>query len=123
MSGRHDPRIPALRLTSDGDLRRIDLEAGPGGDHLRAMYDQIGCDLVECVGLRDGLDMWVDEEGKLKDSWNLNLAATAVLQRHGVPDLVAGTALLTGGADEEGNTLGISDEAADEVRRLLGGGG
>ena len=122
MSGRHDLRIPALRLTSDGDLRRVELEAGPDGDHLRSMYDQIGCDLVECVGLRDDLDMWVDEEGKLKDSWNLNLAATAVLQRHGVPDLVAGTASLTGGADDEGNTRGISDETAAEIRCLLGGG-
>lgn len=114
--------IRALRLTTDGSIRSVRLEANEEGIHLDAMYREIGCDLVECVGLRDDLDLWVDEEGKLKDGWEPNLPATAILYRHGRRDLVAGTALLTGGADRDGNTLGISDETAAEVRRLLGGG-
>lgn len=113
--------INALRLTPDGDLCRVELEAGSDGDHLQSMYREIGCSLVECVGLRDDLDLWVDEEGKLKDGWEPNLPAIGLLHHHGRRDLVAGTALLTGGADEEGNTLGISDETAAEVQRLLGG--
>ncbi|MDR3080220.1 MAG: DUF3846 domain-containing protein [Streptomyces sp.] len=115
-------KIPAIRLTPDGALAEVELEASASGDHLHSMYREIGCDLVECVGLREDLDLWIDEEGKLKDGWEVNLAATALLQRHGIHDLVAATALLTGGADEDGNTLGISDQTAGEVRRLLGGG-
>lgn len=116
-------RIRALRLTPDGRIRRVALETGGDGDHLDAMYREIGCDLVECVGLRHDLDLWVDEEGKLNDAWELNLAATALLHRHGLRDVVAGTALLTGGVDEDGNTLGITDQAAADIERLLGDGG
>jgi hypothetical protein len=118
-----DRSIKALRVRADGSLQRVDLEAGAEGDHLQSMYREIGCNLVDCVGLRADLDLWLDDEGKLKDNWEVNLAASALLQRHGIPDLVAGTALLTGGADEEGYTLGISDETASDVERLLGKGG
>ena len=115
--------IKALRLSPDGDIRRIELEASPAGDHLHAMYRAIGCDLVDCVGLGDDLDLWVDDEGKLKAEWEINLPASVLMQRSGVPDVVAGTGLLTGGADDEGNTLGISDTTADDVERFLRGGG
>ncbi|MGH7922783.1 MAG: DUF3846 domain-containing protein [Candidatus Dormibacteraceae bacterium] len=114
--------IKALRLTPDGGLGRVELEPGPDGSHLNAMYGEIGCDLVDCVGLRGDLDLWLDDEGKLNQDWVVNPGASALLQSCGIPDLVAGTALLTGGADEEGNTLGISDETAAQVERLLRGG-
>lgn len=51
--------IKALRLTPDGDLRRVELEAGRDGSHLQSMYREIGCDVVECIGLGDDLDLWV----------------------------------------------------------------
>ncbi|MGH7919632.1 MAG: DUF3846 domain-containing protein, partial [Candidatus Dormibacteraceae bacterium] len=73
--------------------------------------------------LRGDLDLWLDDEGKLNQDWVVNPGATALLQSCGISDLVAGTALLTGGTDEEGNTLGISEGTAAQVERLLRGGG
>lgn len=30
---------------------------------LDAMYEAIGCELVDCVTIGDGIDLWVDDEG------------------------------------------------------------
>ncbi len=115
--------IKALRIGVDGDVRQVALQSDGHMGHLHAMYREIDCRTVECIGLTEDLDLWVDEEGKLKSEWEVNLGATALLRRRGIPDLVAGNALLTGGADDEGNTLGISEGAAADVERFLGGGG
>lgn len=56
-----------------------------------------------------GTDAWVNEEGKLCEL-DLNPIAT-ILTRDQLfdGDYVAGPFVLTGGADDEGNTLGMTD--------------
>lgn len=119
--------IRALRLDADGNLTPTSLEEDARGTHLEALYQNIGCDLVECVSLRDDLDMWVDEEGKLKGA-PLNLGATKAMLAAGRLDFsagtggfpgIAGTAVFTGGPDADGNTTDIEASAAACVEETL----
>jgi hypothetical protein len=47
---------------------------------LKAMYPIVGngCHTIEHVGLKKGVDMWVDEEGLLKDGNVINRIATGM---------------------------------------------
>jgi hypothetical protein len=72
----------------------------------------------ECIGLdQTGLSMWLNDEGKLNGmDWNPRgqLAWDAA---YGVAsDFIFGPVVFTGGADSEGNTLGLTDEQLDGLR-------
>ena len=43
---------------------------------IQVMYDLIGCDMVEHLGLVKGVHLWVDEEGRLKNGAIVNEKAT-----------------------------------------------
>lgn len=45
---------------------------------LKDMYATIGCQMIEHVGLKKGVDMWVDEEGLLISNPIMNHKATAL---------------------------------------------
>lgn len=66
---------------------------------------------VQCVPLASlGVDLWCDEEGRMKNITHEN--------RY-VPDLrhfVFGTFFLTGGADAEGETLGLTEGQVERMR-------
>jgi len=75
-------------------------EVRPLGQHfsLEELYRHVETDLVECVFLRDGRTMWLDELGKLREPgvpWNPR--ATALLEAAGgnPGDFVVGTVLVT----------------------------
>lgn len=66
----------AIFLGVDGEVKIIDC---PKENYLQWGYQQIGCDMVECVrprGLPEGMVFFTDEEGLLKDSPKLNLMAS-----------------------------------------------
>ncbi len=67
--------------------------------------------------------MWLDDEGMINEA-GPNLGATRLYALHRQPhQLYYGHALFTGGADAEGNTLGLtSDEAAHLVEMHLTAG-
>jgi len=92
-----------------------DLEEVVVGEDSASMYEVVSGSIggwIEHVQLRiDGtvVDVWLDEEGKLK-SLPVNL---------GIPgDVLVGTLVFTGGADEVGRTLGVSEDIERAVRRL-----
>lgn len=68
---------------------------------------------------------WCDEEGKIK-SLSPNAEATALLtqwlahddriMRPG--DFLAGTVVITGGFDDDGETVGLSDDTAAEIEEF-----
>lgn len=95
----------ALLLCPDGDLRPIDFPDGV--DHLKIMYEAIGCSSVDVVALTTGIDMWLDDEGMV--AREINLPATLLARRFGwVNQPYFGPVLLTGGADTAGDTLPLS---------------
>jgi hypothetical protein len=76
---------------------------------LEGFQAAVGGGYVQCVPLDHlGVDLWCDEEGKLKGlPPNRHLAE--------ISDTVCGTFFLSGGADEEGHTLGIPPERVAQV--------
>ena len=67
---------------------------------------------VDLQGAFAGITMWVNEEGKFDDSLSLNTGATFIWEQvfgFGT-DFIKGNAIFTGGADDEGETIGLSPE-------------
>lgn len=86
----------------------------------QTLRDGVG-GLIECVSLPNlGIDMWVNDEGKLNGS-EPNLMGT-LLWSHAYgfgTDIIYGDIVLTGSADDEGNTLGLSQENLIALYNLL----
>jgi hypothetical protein len=66
---------------------------------------------IECIHLPSlGVDMWVNEEGKLSNEPVQNPTATALwCDDYGPTDVTIGDVILTGGTDPRGETLGLTD--------------
>ena len=67
--------------------------------------------MIEAVTLPNGLTLWVNEEGKM-DGLPVNDYATRLFVSAfgaGV-DIIVGNAIVTGGTDDEGETLGLTNE-------------
>ena len=76
--------------------------------------------MVEVVSVSDDIDIWVNEEGKIRQMPN-NTYATLLWNRvFNTPDIIAGTMIITGGLDEMGETIGLSDDNVDYVLGLIG---
>jgi hypothetical protein len=99
---------------------------GTGGvvefDHAGASYsimqNAVG-GYFECVSLSDDLDMWVNEEGKLLGLPTNEIGTRMWRAAFGPTDIIVGNIIFTGGADDNGDTLGLSDrhvDRLDEVR-------
>lgn len=52
--------VAALAVYPDGTAADVVL---PAGRVLETLYEVIGCRCVDVVRLREGMDMWVDDEG------------------------------------------------------------
>ena len=76
--------------------------------------------MIEAVTLPNGLTLWVNEEGKM-DGLAPNVYATRLfVSAFGAVDVIVGNAIVTGGADDDGETLGLTDEqVAELVAELL----
>lgn len=77
--------------------------------------------MIEAVTLPSGLTLWVNEEGKM-NGLPVNDYATRLFDSafgSGI-DIIVGNAIITGGADDDGETLGLTDEqVAELVAELL----
>ena len=81
------------------------------GDSYNLLSTTVG-GLIECVTLRDKnfADMWINENGKFSNL-EVNPIATALwFDMYGNTDYICGDVIITGGADDEGETLGLLDE-------------
>jgi hypothetical protein len=65
--------------------------------------------LIQPVDLEPRATIWVNEEGLLLDL-EPNRIATDLANEFGIQTRLVGTAFLTGGIDEDGNTLGADPE-------------
>jgi hypothetical protein len=67
----------------------------------------------------EGFDLYCNEEGKL-NGLPVNWTATYLWElSYGKTDVLVGDVVLTGGADDEGETLGLSQEQMDRLTNLL----
>ena len=70
--------------------------------------------------------MWIDDNGKLINDPQINAFGSALwVDSYDLTDIIVGDIIITGGVDDEGKTLGLTDEqvvsvlkAASDVMRL-----
>jgi hypothetical protein len=77
---------------------------------------------IQAVALTDdleGITLWVNEEGKL-DNLPYNPLATLLWEMsYGFTDVICGTAVLTGGSDDEGETLPLTDVQVAQILAIV----
>lgn len=103
----------ALWITTAGELVELN------DISLTALQEAVG-GWVQAIGLKDNLTMWLNEEGKLMQLPH-NLKGQAVWDaffQEG-SDYIVGNIVLTGGADEDGETLGLEDYAVSALMESL----
>jgi hypothetical protein len=82
-----------------------------GSDSLSVLQKAVG-GWVQAIDLNNNLTLWVNEEGKLEDLPHNALAQHFFDLRFGTgADIIVGDAVLTGGTDSNGDTLGLDDDA------------
>lgn len=107
--------LTVLVIAPNGDVREDVL---PTRDTLHGLYELIDCRLVDLVRLEAAADMWLDDEGLY--AAEINHPATAVARAFGfVHQPYFGTVVITGGADDKGNTAGLLPKTAARLRALL----
>jgi hypothetical protein len=107
--------MKALHIKTDGKVSILNFDKDTC---YKTLSDAVG-GLIECVALAKDIDMWVNEEGK-NMGLDFNPHATRLfVHAFGVTDPIAGDVIVTGGADDEGETLGLSDERIDEITHFL----
>lgn len=89
-------------------------------------YDYLSAELegwIQAVPLArelEGLTIWVNEEGKL-NGLPINMLATQIWeQAWGKTDVIVGTAIITGGADDEGETKGLTEMEVLTLLNVIG---
>ena len=102
--------IRVIELCVDGHITEQTFSTEGTGAQLCQL---IGCDLLDVVGLVDGIDLFVDDEG-INRGAALNLPATVLAHVLGTSVVLFGTAIAVS-VDEEGETIGLTD---DQVARI-----
>ena len=86
-------------------------------DTLNQMYKLIDCSSVDCVSLPKNIDIWTDDEGLLKsDSAVIHYLVREDDESDGFELHLAGKSLILS-ADEDGNTIGLSNEQIHWVQK------
>jgi hypothetical protein len=83
-------------------------------DGLEFLQNAVGgwVQAVDLSGAFEGITLWVNEEGKFDSSLTFNELATGIWEQSfgANTDYIMGNAVFTGGADDEGETLGLTYE-------------
>lgn len=102
----------AVKLSVDGNVEIIPFVE----NQLKTLQDACGGGYVEAITLADDLILWANEDGKSKQM-PFNQAATSIFIKHrGGADFIVGPVVFTGGVDEDGETLGISEERIHQLK-------
>jgi hypothetical protein len=106
----------ALTITTLGEATIIDLNEGS----LEKLQKAVG-GYVQAIDLCEGVTMWCNEEGKMMslphNPFGQAFWETAFpVSEFGRTDYIVGDIVITGGADNEGDTLGLT---SDEIEALL----
>lgn len=102
----------------DGVVELHDVSAEAEGDFLR---EAVG-GWFQCVPLRAELEdyyLWCHDEGKII-GLPMNVTATGLWAiSYGPSDIIHGNIVITGGIDEEGDTVGLTDAQVAKLEKIL----
>lgn len=97
----------AVIFRTDGDKSTVQFEVGKSYDLLSATVGG----MIECVYLtKHNADMWINENGKYECEFQNPLATALWAEMYGTTDVIMGDVIITGGCDDEGETLGLTDD-------------
>lgn len=106
----------AIRITTAGAVEELDLSVE---DSLQVLQTAVG-GWVQAIDLDDDLTMWLNEEGKLEGLPHNPYAQYAWDKRFGAhTDYTVGDVVFTGGTDDDGKTLGLDQDTADQIRMMV----
>jgi hypothetical protein len=100
------------------------LDEMPTGDDESLAYLQgkVGgwVQAVDLQGKMAGFTLWTNEEGKM-NGLPFNDLATLIweLSYGAYTDIIVGDCVITGGADEEGDTIGLDAEQIDYLEQIV----
>ena len=112
----------ALRVLVDGTVEELDLDSAEGS--LKVLQNGVKFDehdvspLVQAIDISDDLTMWCHEEGKILGHPHNDTGSLIFRGKFGGLDYIVGNIVLTGGVDDEGDTLGIPEGQVEGLRRL-----
>jgi hypothetical protein len=103
----------ALVINTDGTVAVID-------PTLDALQGAVG-GWVQAVDLTDTLTLWVNEEGKMVGMPHNPYAQLLWNEAYGEnTDYIVGNAVVTGGADDEGEMVTLDDATIEAVKARIG---
>ena len=106
----------AITLDTEGNAKEIQLSENES--QLSKLQEAVG-GMVQAVDFTADLTLWCNEEGKLY-GLPINPMATFLWEKSfGLTDFICGNVIFTGGTGEEGETLGLNEETAKELRNFL----
>jgi hypothetical protein len=106
-------------IKTDGTLERLDLSVAE--QELKSLQNAVG-GYVQVIELEEDFTMWVNEEGKLLGLEENKIATVIWEVRFGIDtDIICGDVVFTGGMDEDGETLTISEANLQRLAELVEG--
>lgn len=114
----------ALRINTDFTTEVLDLSS----NEYNQLRDAVG-GLIQPVDLKPDLTLWCNEEGKLINGMEINTIGTHLYEKsYAMTDVIMGNIVLTGGTDDEGETLPLPstwlayvEEIAERLRSARAG--
>jgi len=115
----------AIKATANNDLDVVEFDETDSYDTIK---EATGGGTIQCIYLSElDVDMWIDDNGKLVNEPEINAFGSALwVHSYGMTDIIVGDIIITGGVDDEGNTLGLNEEqvatvlkAANDTMRLV----
>ena len=95
----------AVIITTEGKKSLVEFDFG---NSYQILSDAVG-GMIECVGLKDA-DVWCNENG-IAEGLPLNMIASAIYSdAFNSSNAILGNVIITGSCDDEGETLGLTDE-------------
>jgi hypothetical protein len=93
----------------DGTAELVEFEVGKSLSVLQSAVEGY----IECVRLTDTLEMWVNENF-IAENLSLNILGSIFYKENFDKDMpILGNIIFTGGADDEGETLGLNAREID----------
>jgi hypothetical protein len=101
----------ALLVAVNGDCATVEFTEETSYDMLSK-----GCGgYTQAVELNNNLTLWCNEEGKL-NGLEVNIVAQKFWEEaYGATDIIVGDVVFTGGCDQAGNTLGLSQKLIEKI--------
>lgn len=107
-----------IKINVDGNVSVVDLNQY-GMSNLEGMRREIGCSWVDCFGISERVDAWIDDEGMYNSAPNYvatNVAAS--LAGELLSQLLYGTVLIAG-STPKGDTVSIDDTTLQKVDSII----